>query len=175
MTPFFVIVGIAVLVTLFFIFGIGGYSRGNREGVLGHPIRQRYFFSVNEKRLYACLREIVGEISYADVALFSKVRWEDIWSAERGGERMRYRGFLRSRHIDFIILNVKKNRPAILIELNDKSHRRPDRQERDRRLREFCEDTGMPLLIIRARSRYDPAEIRRKIKECMEQGGVSEW
>ena len=74
-----------------------------------------------------------------------------------------------------MIMNVTKNRPSILIELNDASHWRPETRERDERLKEFSEDTNTPLLIIWTRSRYNTAEIKKKIKECIESGGVMEY
>ena len=133
---------------------------------LSHPIRLRQnFFSKNEYKLYKCLDEIVQNTEEVD--LFAKTRWEDVWNSKRGNEYHRYRGFLKSRHVDFLILRSTTNRPYILIELTDRSHARPDRKERNERLEQFCEDTGLHLLWIKTKSQYDQEGIRKKIRECL--------
>lgn len=166
-------IGILLLVSVIWLIWRvkkGKWSGRKTRHKTEHPIYQRDFFSTNEMRLYTCLREIVDEITHTDVALLSKVRWEDIWRAKKGDTEWQYRGFLRSRHIDFVILNVEENRPAILIELNDKSHLSQKVQERDNRLKEFCASTNTPILFIQTKSNYDKEEIKKEIKECLERG-----
>ena len=142
------------------------FASDTQQG-LSHPIYlKQKFFSNNEYKLYKCLDEIVQNTEGVD--LFAKTRWEDIWNAERGDEHQRYRGFLRSRHVDFLILRSNTNKPYILIELTDSSHARPDRAERNERLEQFCEDTGLHLLWIKTKPYYDQEEIRKKIRECLQ-------
>ena len=132
-----------------------------------HPISLNpYFLSRDEYKLYKVLYEILHENTKYD--LVSKTRWEDIWKAQKGQNNMRYRGFLRSRHVDFLLIGTEQGCPIkMIIELNDRSHKRKDRQERDQRLKHFCEDTGIHLLIINSRDSYDVEVIKSKLNKCM--------
>ncbi len=133
-----------------------------------HPIVIREFFSRAEYRLWHCLRQVVRYQSNTD--LLSKVRWEDVWQAKRGPMHMKYRGFLRSRHVDYALYDRTKNRILLLIELNDRSHQQPDRKERDERLKEFCLETGMPLLILYPSKYFDQDYIRQRIEKAINGG-----
>ena len=79
------------------------------------------------------------------------MRWEDFWEADKGDNETYFRNKLKSRHVDFLLYNHNESRyPALLIELNDPSHNRPKRKERDDELREYCHHKEIPLLIIHA-------------------------
>ncbi len=58
------------------------------------------------------------------------------------------------RVIDFLIADKITYAPLILIELDDSSHRRADRAERDRKVREICARAGLPIVG------FTPAEFR---------------
>ena len=96
--------------------------------------------------------------------MFAKVRWEDIWNAHSGKTRIQYRGFLKSRRVDFVIVKIKENKPSLIIELIE----RKEYPERTQRLKEFCRDTGIPLLLIRTKEQYKKEEVRAWLKQCLE-------
>ena len=157
-----IIAVLVVVIVIGFLKEIGEPSERKR-----HPIYLKdHFFSHNEYRLYQCLDKITQEMENAD--LFAKTRWEDIWNAERGTEHERYRGFLKSRHIDFLLLDSETGKVRILIELTDSSHERPDRVKRNKRLEQFCEDTRTRLLWIKTRSHYDTENIKEQIEKCLD-------
>jgi hypothetical protein len=51
------------------------------------------------------------------------------------------------RNIDFGIFDESYN-PKFLIELNDKSHERKDRKERDEKVKAICNNAGIDLITI---------------------------
>jgi very-short-patch-repair endonuclease len=53
------------------------------------------------------------------------------------------------------------------IELDDKSHDRQDRQDRDRFLNELFAASRIKLLRIKAHKSYDTRELARKITEAI--------
>lgn len=147
--------------------GVGQWLPVSYTARMKHPIHKRYFFSANEQRLFECLQQILANSPNQDAHLLAKVRWEDIIGADMGAQWKRYRGYLKSRHIDFVILDTKTNIPSCLIELNDSTHRNPSVMERDNRLQEFCDNTDTPLLFLRTQGYYDPEDIKEKINECI--------
>jgi hypothetical protein len=50
-------------------------------------------------------------------------------------------------------------KPRCGVELDDSSHARPDRQERDVFVDEVFEVAGLPLLRVPAKSAYSPAAL----------------
>ena len=133
------------------------------------PIYIKKILTQNEAKLYECLYELLNTKN--DWELFSKVRWEDIWGVEKGHgindvTYNRYRGFLRSRHVDFLIMNRKDMNPAILIELNDSSHDSESVIARDNRLKDYCQSTNLHIIFINTRPVYDCDIIREKLNEC---------
>ncbi|HWI60803.1 MAG TPA: DUF2726 domain-containing protein, partial [Symbiobacteriaceae bacterium] len=55
--------------------------------------------------------------------------------------------------------------PLLAIELDDSSHMRPDRQQRDEWLDRAVMAAGLPLLRVRARGDYDPSALRREVEQ----------
>ena len=176
---FFLLIIIAVI--LFFIFRKKGHEDDFEDQEESHyyeeeeeqeeylPIRVKdYFFTRNEYKLYKILYSIINE--KPDYELVSKVRWEDIWNVQKGAyQYKRYRGYLRSRHIDFVILSREQGCAIkILIELNDSSHNYYQTIERDERLKKFCEYTELHLMIIKTSRFYDEEKIKENLNKCIQ-------
>lgn len=63
------------------------------------------------------------------------------------------------KHFDFVLCDLQTLQPLCVIELNDKSHKRKDRRERDAFLAVACKSADLPLYFITASNKYDVAEI----------------
>ena len=137
------------------------------------PIKVKdYFFTRNEYKLYKILYSIINE--KPDYELISKVRWEDIWNVPKySKESARYRGYLRSRHVDFVVLSREQGCSIkILIELNDSSHNYSKTIERDNRLKKFCKYTELHLMIIKTSRFYDEEKIKENLNKCIQRKEV---
>jgi hypothetical protein len=51
------------------------------------------------------------------------------------------------RNIDFAIFD-ELYKPILLVELNDKSHERKDRKERDKKVKEICSKAGIEIVTV---------------------------
>lgn len=71
------------------------------------------------------------------------------------------------RNVDFIITDLSY-RPLLLIEINDSSHNRKDRQERDEKVRKICEEAGIAIIRLWTSYEPDPAYIKKRITEELE-------
>jgi len=71
------------------------------------------------------------------------------------------------RTIDFAILNSQKE-IICLIEINDRSHHRLDRIERDQKVRSILNDAGIPLATIWTDKGMDPEYIKDVIKTAIQ-------
>ncbi len=120
-----------------------------------------------ERAFFVVLRQAVGN----DFQLFAKVRLGDILQVESGvsGKR-RFAAFGRisSKHADFVLCDPRTFAVVGVIELDDRSHQRADRQERDRFFDAAMRKSGVPVLRITARRTYDKQELRERLQAALE-------
>ena len=113
------------------------------------------------------LRQAVGN----EYQLFAKVRLGDLLQIESGvsGKR-RYAAFGRisSKHADFVACDPRTFAVLGVIELDDRSHQRPDRQARDRFFDAAMQKAGVPVLRIIARRNYAVQELRDAVREAFD-------
>lgn len=67
------------------------------------------------------------------------------------------------RVADYAVIDRVTAEPLLLIELNDASHNRADRQERDRKVAAICAEADLPLLAFTVQEAKDVSEVRKKI------------
>jgi len=68
-------------------------------------------------------------------------------------ERAKFRGYIRSRHLDFLICDSYM-KPVLAIELDGSSHKSQKAQQTDQRKNQICEAVGLPLERVKVGSNY---------------------
>lgn len=96
-----------------------------------------------------------------------KVRMEDFLAVTDKQNNSKYRGYIKSRHVDFIICDAQLH---ILcgIELDDKSHNTPKAQKTDEFKNKVFAQIKVPLFRINSTSNYQ--EKLQKISNILELG-----
>ncbi|WP_051946314.1 DUF2726 domain-containing protein [Verrucomicrobium sp. BvORR106] len=92
-----------------------------------------------------------------------KVRLADILLVSQGANRKsQCRAFnrIKSKHADFVICEVSTFRILGVIELDDRSHRRPDRKARDVFFDSALQSASVPLLRVPVKREYEHRELR---------------
>ena len=115
------------------------------------PIKGAYqkswLFSYNEKDAYNKLVPIARELGYT---VFAKVRLLDLLEPVKGNPKYKtYFYKIQSKHVDFVLCDEKLVARCI-IELDDSSHDRSDRKERDNFVDEVMESVGYKIIHVRA-------------------------
>lgn len=106
----------------------------------------RWLFSYNEKYAYTLLKPIAEELGYT---VFAKVRLLDLIEPVKGIRKYKtYFYKIQAKHVDFVLCDQNLVAEWI-IELDDSSHDRPDRQERDRFVDEAVTSVGYKILHVR--------------------------
>ncbi|MDI6734149.1 MAG: DUF2726 domain-containing protein [Patescibacteria group bacterium] len=83
------------------------------------------------------------------------------------------RNRIKSREIDFVLCeHDSKLTPILIIELDDSSHQRKDRIERDQNLDRILNEAGWPILHVQAAYFYNPNDLLRQIREKLMSSGV---
>lgn len=106
----------------------------------------KYLLTKNEWYEYRKLRDIAEA---KGLRVCPKVRLLDLIEPRRGDGYMSLLGKIQSKHVDFVIADKDMHVKAI-VELDDGSHNRPDRQERDNFVDEVLTSVGYK--VIRTRS-----------------------
>lgn len=95
-----------------------------------------------------------------------KVRLADILLVGAGASRKaQCRAFnrIKSKHADFVLCDVRTFRILGVIELDDRSHLRKDRRERDEFFDAALKSASLPVLRVPARREYEIKELRTLI------------
>jgi len=151
-----VMFGITVL-QLVFSKGFSWFKEGGKPVVPIQPYSKvEYFFTPAEKKFFDVLVEAAGN----EVVVLSKCRVADLIDVDA---QKHFGPFnrIKSKHIDFVL--VEKSDGALLcaIELDDKSHQRKKRVERDQFLDEVFAQVELPLFRFKVKREYSVADIHK--------------
>ena len=133
------------------LFGIGG---ANEQVDLPYRLRDD-FLSPAELSFYRVLQSALGD----RVTISPKVNLADIFFVARPNENQGYKNKINRKHVDFIICDPISMKPICGIELDDSSHARRDRQERDEFVDQVFELARLPLIRVLAKRGYCPNEL----------------
>jgi hypothetical protein len=123
-------------------------------------------FSPAERSFFGLL----DMLAMPDVVVICKVRLIDIFEVIGGldhGVRKAAENKISQKHVDFLMIQKSDGKPILGIELDDSSHLRENRVDRDRFVNEVFESVRLPLLRVPVRASYAPAEIRRQIDAAL--------
>ncbi|MCQ3937409.1 MAG: topoisomerase [Chloroflexi bacterium] len=71
------------------------------------------------------------------------------------------------KQVDFVLCDPKTLKPVFVIELDDRSHERPDRMERDAFVENILEEVKIPLVRIRVQNTYNSEKLGVLFKEAI--------
>ncbi len=139
----------ALLVLIVILKKLEGKSRGAKD----FPYQKKdSLLTAAERQFYVVLQGL-AEVEKLNV--FVKVRLEDVVEVRKGTRnRQTYRNRIKSLHLDFVLCDRQKTAPTLVIELNDSSHKRRDRQKRDEFVDKALEVAGIPLLWLPVQNSY---------------------
>jgi predicted RNA-binding Zn-ribbon protein involved in translation (DUF1610 family) len=130
----------------------------------GFPYRLRDdFLSPAELSFYHILEQAAGDwalvltkVSLGDL-FYAKVK---DYSAFRA-----YTNKIDRKHVDYLLCDPKTVRPLLGVELDDGSHKRRDRQQRDSFVDQVFDAAELPLVRVPVRRTYNVAEVRRMLQQ----------
>ena len=107
--------------------------------------------------------KILSSLGETRIIVQSKVRLADVFFVSRPNENMTYFSKIAQKHLDFLICDSVTMKPLLGIELDDSSHKRDDRQERDDFVEKVFQVAGLPLLRLPVQREYNTREIAAQI------------
>lgn len=141
---------------LFAIFRLLGLAPGSSAGEEALPYRLRDdFLSPAELSFYRSLQQAVGE----RWVICPKVRVADILFVKDRRANMAHANRLSQKHADFVLCDPATMKPVAVVELDDESHARLDREARDEFLDRAYAAAGLPALHMAAKRGYTQADL----------------
>ena len=119
--------------------------------------RQEYFLSPAEKAFYDVLDSLVGE----DIVICPKPAVREVLRV-RGNvrrDRQKYFNWISQKHVDFVLCDRETMQVLCAVELDDSSHERADRRQRDAFLDKAFRKAKLPLFHIPCRKSYGAREL----------------
>src|SRR3989344_8517532 len=164
MTNLYIIAG-TVIVLLAIVAVLKMKSEGGDDEQRKYQYKKRNFFMTRaEHECYDALISAVGD----EYLIFAQVHLPTLVDNKVVGQN--WRGALRhisEKSVDFVLCDKAYISPKLAIELDDKTHERPERQSRDHEVERILQDAGVPLLRLENHGRFNPSELAQKIKEVL--------
>ena len=107
--------------------------------------------------------KVLSSLNGTQLAIQSKVRLADIFFVARPNENVTYFNRIAQKHLDFLVCDSITMKPLLGIELDDSSHNRDSRQERDDFVEKVFQAAGLPLLRLPVQREYNTREVAAKI------------
>ena len=123
------------------------------------------FLSAAELSFYQVLRSVTGDRA----RILAKVNLADLFFVATGDHRQNraIANRIDRKHVDFLLCDPQTMRPQAGIELDDRSHDRPERQSRDALVAEVFTNAGLPLIRFPVKTGYALAEIEQALAVCL--------
>ena len=126
---------------------------------------KRYIITLNELRFYEILLEIAKEL---DLMLFTQVSLYNIIEMRENldySTRQTYFNKIASKSIDFVLVDKKNCRIKLCIELDDTSHNKKNRIERDRFINELFKELEINFIRYPVYKTYFKTTLKEKIEQ----------
>jgi very-short-patch-repair endonuclease len=150
-------VGLAVFVAMILLWRMYGAERA-------FPYKSRdSLVTKTELKFYRTLIKAAQD----EFDLFTMVRIADILQVDPElANKRKWLNPILAKHIDFVICDQLTLKPLVCIELDDPSHQRPERIERDVFVNKAFASAGIPLLRIPTQATYHAREVRDLIDKA---------
>jgi len=118
-----------------------------------------------ERSFFGVLEQVTDSSKYY---IFPQVSLNNLVIVEKGtGSYQTYHNKVDRKSVDFVLFDRNAVSPVLAVELDDASHDREDRQERDAFVDRVLAKAGLPLLHVRAQAAYDPKQLAASITEAI--------
>lgn len=100
------------------------------------------------RREYAFFKALQPIAQKHNLMICPKIRLADLVSVPQGTKEMKWFNYIKAKHVDFTLCDMDL-RVKLVVELDDSTHDRPDRQTRDDFVDRVFQQINVKLLHIR--------------------------
>lgn len=158
-----------LLLLLALVVAAAALIKGKAKGAQAYPYRlNTALFTPAERSFLGVLQQAAAD----EAIVFGKVRVADVIAPVKGLERGEYQkafNRIRAKHFDYVLCRPDDLSVFSAIELDDSSHQKRNRVERDRFMDGACEAAGLTLHRFKAARGYSVQELRDALLQPVEQ------
>lgn len=149
--------------------GIRPQTKASEPTPLPYGLRDA-FLSPAESSFFHVLKGQLG----AKHHLIAKVRLADLFFVRKPSQNRSAFNRIGMKHVDFVLCDAMTMQPVLGIELDDASHQKRQRIERDEFVDEVFAEACLPLLHIPAARSYSTDEVMGQIRGVLNGGPPAE-
>jgi very-short-patch-repair endonuclease len=163
MTSIYILIGIIIVIGV-----VAGLLRNKIDIQDEKPKydykRRNFFLTQAEHECYDALIHVVGQ----EYLVFAQVHLPTLLDNKVVGQNWNaaFR-HINQKSVDFVLCDKAYISPKLAIELDDKTHERPERQDRDREVERILKGAGMPLLRLENHGKFSSQELAEKIRSAL--------
>ena len=137
-------------------------TRPEKKKALYKYTRKDFLISRPEHEFFDILVELVG----AQYHIFTQVHLPTVLEHKVVGQNWKGAfSHINGKSVDFVLCDKAYIKPLLAIELDDKSHERLDRIERDSEVERMLQEAGVPLVRFANHGTFDKEEIKKQVLE----------
>jgi len=137
-------------------------SENKKSKPLYNYKRKYFLISRPEHEFFDILVEVMGNKYY----VFPQIHLSNILDNKIVGQN--WKGAFRhidEKSVDYVICDKAYIKPLLAIELDDRTHEKEDRKERDAEVKRILDQVGLPFLIFENHGSFNKEEIKKIISE----------
>jgi len=128
--------------------------------------RRDYIMTQAEMNLFRRLEKVAADRYY----IFPQVHLSSLLNHTVKGQNWKAAlSAIQRKSVDFALVDKVTLKTTYAVELDDSTHDRPDRQERDGRVEQYLQDAGIPLVRLRNVDKLSDIEIENCFRLANEQ------
>ncbi|MEN9582490.1 MAG: hypothetical protein RL641_444 [Candidatus Parcubacteria bacterium] len=164
MTKLYLLAGIIVVLIIAFAILKGKFTDTEKQKAKYQYKRKDFFMSRAEHECFDALVLAIGDTYH----VFPQVHLPTIIDSKVVGQNWNaaFR-HVSQKSVDFVLCDKAYIAAKLAIELDDKTHQRQDRIERDGEIERILKATGLPLLRLENHGHFNQAELAQKIKAIL--------
>jgi len=163
MTPIYILIAIIIIIGV-----VAGLLKDKfnieEEKPKYNYKRRNWFLTKAEHEFFNVLVQVAGQ----DYVIFAQVHLPTLLDEKVVGQNWKaaFR-HVSQKSVDFVLCDKAYLSPKLAIELDDRSHERADRKDRDVEVERILKVAGMPLLRIQNHGAFNPQELSQKIRATL--------
>lgn len=162
------LITLAIIVAILIIAGavLSEYTKSTptQEKVQYQYKQKQYLMTYVENKCYHAIVQAVQDKYF----VFPQVHLSAIIDHKVEGQNWKnaFR-HINQKSVDFVLCDKHYISPKLAIELDDKTHERPDRIDRDGEVERVLQQAGLPLLRLENGNGFNSTEIAQKIEALL--------
>jgi hypothetical protein len=161
----FVLVIVVIVIIKFYSTKPASHKKSVKERPFYNYARKDYIMTKAEHNFFTRLQTIFGQTYH----VFPQVHLSSILDEKKITGQNWKAAFkhINGKSVDFVLCDKQYAKPFVALELDDSTHDRAERQNRDQEVERIFEGAKLPLVRFRAIDTFSDQEIENKIRNSL--------